>query len=60
MTEEVAKVVLHNNDTHGKQLSLDKVRSEIDPLHFQVPFNGFVCVAIFHVKSSIYLQTKNY
>ena len=34
MTEEVAKVVLHNNDTHGKQLSLDKVRSEIDPLHF--------------------------
>jgi glutamate dehydrogenase len=34
MTEEVAQAVLHNNNTHSFQISLDKVRSEQDPLSF--------------------------
>ena len=34
MTEEVAQMVLHNNDTHGRQLSLDVLRSVDDPMQF--------------------------
>ncbi|MEC8382244.1 MAG: NAD-glutamate dehydrogenase domain-containing protein, partial [Myxococcota bacterium] len=34
MTEEVAQDVLHNNDIHGRQISLDKLRSEQDALWF--------------------------
>ncbi|MAA78611.1 MAG: hypothetical protein CL916_05080 [Deltaproteobacteria bacterium] len=34
MTEEVAQMVLHNNDTHGRQLSLDVLRSIDDPMQF--------------------------
>jgi len=34
MTEEVAQMVLHNNDTHGRQLSLDLLRSKKDPMKF--------------------------
>ena len=34
MTEEVAQMVLHNNNIHGKQLSLDQLRSEQDPMQF--------------------------
>jgi len=34
MTEEVAQSVLANNDRHGRQLSLDQVRSVRDPLQF--------------------------
>ena len=34
MTDEVAIAVLNNNDIHGRQISLDKLRSEKDPLSF--------------------------
>lgn len=34
MTEEVAQDVLANSTLHGRQLSLDKLRSEQDPLWF--------------------------
>lgn len=34
MTEEVAQDVLRNNDIHGRQISLDKLRSEQDALWF--------------------------
>lgn len=42
MTEEVAQDVLRNNNVHGRQLSLDKVRSEIDPLSFSIAIQ-WVC-----------------
>ncbi len=34
LTDEVADDVLANNDRHGRQLSLDQVRSQADPLTF--------------------------
>lgn len=34
MTEEVAQSVLANNDRHGRQLSLDQVRSARDPMQY--------------------------
>ncbi len=34
LTRAVAKDVLRNNDTHALQLSMDRVRSERDPLRF--------------------------
>lgn len=42
MTEEVAQDVLRNNDVHGRQLSLDQVRSELDPLSFSIAIQ-WVC-----------------
>ena len=42
MTEEVAQDVLHNNDCHSRQLSLDKLRSEADPLAFSIAIQ-WVC-----------------
>ena len=42
MTEEVAEAVLANNNTHALQLSLDKTRSEADPLAFVSAIN-WVC-----------------
>jgi glutamate dehydrogenase len=34
MTDEVADQVLHNSDVHGRQMSLDIVRSHADPMSF--------------------------
>ena len=34
MTDEVAEQVLHNNDVHGRQISLDVLRSQRDPMAF--------------------------
>ncbi|MEL6345008.1 MAG: NAD-glutamate dehydrogenase domain-containing protein [Myxococcota bacterium] len=34
MTDEVADQVLHNSDVHGRQISLDMVRSASDPMAF--------------------------
>ena len=42
MTEEVAQDVLGNNDCHGRQLSLDKLRSEADPMAFSIAIQ-WVC-----------------
>lgn len=42
MTETVAQDVLHNSNVHGRQLSLDKVRSEVDPLSFSIAIQ-WVC-----------------
>jgi len=42
MTEEVAQDVLRNNDCHGRQLSLDKLRSEADPMAFSIAIQ-WVC-----------------
>ena len=42
MTEEVAQDVLGNNDCHGRQLSLDKMRSEADPMAFSIAIQ-WVC-----------------
>ena len=42
MTEEVAQDVLSNNNIHGRQLSLDSVRSEADPMAFAIAIQ-WVC-----------------
>jgi len=42
MTEEVAQDVLHNNNIHGRQLSLDSVRSKQDPFAFSTAIQ-WVC-----------------
>jgi len=42
LTDEVADDVLANNDRHARQLSLDSVRSAIDPLTFSGAIN-WVC-----------------
>ena len=42
MTEEVAQDVLGNNDCHARQLSLDKLRSEADPMAFAIAIQ-WVC-----------------
>ena len=42
MTEEVAQDVLHNNDCHARQVSLDKLRSEADPMAFSIAIQ-WVC-----------------
>ena len=42
MTEEVAQDVLNNNNIHARQLSLDQVRSQSDPMAFAIAIQ-WVC-----------------
>ncbi|MFT5686823.1 MAG: glutamate dehydrogenase, partial [Myxococcota bacterium] len=42
MTDEVADQVLHNSDVHGRQMSLDIIRSQIDPMSFSRTI-GWAC-----------------
>ncbi|MDG1478958.1 MAG: NAD-glutamate dehydrogenase [Myxococcota bacterium] len=42
MTDEVADQVLHNSDVHGRQMSLDIIRSQVDPMSFSRTI-GWAC-----------------
>ena len=42
MTDEVADQVLHNSDVHGRQMSLDIIRSQADPMSFSRTI-GWAC-----------------
>ncbi len=58
MTEEVAQDVLRNNDCHGRQLSLDKLRSEADPMAFSIAIQ-WVCTRSNASRSFLRLPTDD-
>jgi len=63
LTDTVARQVLANNDTHGRQISLDQIRSARDPLFFWptiqwVETRGGRSIADLHLPSNDVLRRR--